>query len=468
MLLALAAMLMAPALATAHAVLVGAEPEPDALLGASPERVTLHFNEPVQLLDPAEDADVVDERGLLAQSGPAVVDPSDATVISIPLSDGLSPGTYTARWRVIGADSHVVGGAYVFGVGVGELADPFLAGAAGAQGPSETSAWMVSARFLEIVGLGGLLGLVAARWLLWRGAWRRRPHMSGRSETATLSWGRDIFWSAFGATALLAMLAEGYVLVVQSAATLGRSVPATLTDTAGISQVLADTRFGELVQLRAGILLVVFAIAAWQFLAEHSADVAPTPGAPAGRRLPALAMAVLTAAAIGVVADQGHASQTARPWLQVPVEAVHIGAAAIWLAGLAGAAWTAWRLPRLAGADGSALATRVVGAYSRVALVLVAAVIVAGLVRSLSELASPEQLWQTAYGRSIVLKLALLAPVVGLALWGRRVVTALEQRRRPGPRAVGMIPAPAALELGIALAIVVVASILGGQIPGRI
>jgi hypothetical protein len=39
------------------------------------------------------------------------------------------------------------------------VADPYLAGAASG-GPSETSPWAVSARFLELVGLGGLLGLL--------------------------------------------------------------------------------------------------------------------------------------------------------------------------------------------------------------------------------------------------------------------------------------------------------------------
>ena len=283
-----------------------------------------------------------------------------------------------------------------------------------------------------------------------------------------LVWGRDVFWSAFGVMALLAMIAEGYVLVVQSAATLGRSVWATLADTAGIGEVLADTRFGELLQLRAGLLFVLFALAAWQFLGEHGAGQIPTAGTAAGRVVPMLAMGVLAAAALGVVAEQGHASQADRPWLQVPAEAVHIGAAGIWLVGLAGIAMAARRLPRIAPANGSTLAARLIGRYSAMALVLVAVVVATGVVRTLGELDAVEQLWETAYGRSILIKMAVLAGIVGLALASRRVVAALERLRRPGPRAVGLIPPRAALELGLAIVVLVVASLLGGQVPGRL
>ena len=463
--MAVGLLLAAPAAALAHAVLIDGTPAPDARLDAAPAEVVLRFNEPVQILDPAVDADVVGESGALASSGPAIVDPADASVVRLPLRSGLGRGTYTARWRVIGADSHVVGGAYVFGVGVDDLADPYLAGAAGDAGPSETSAWAVGARLLELIGLGGLLGLVVTRLLVWGPTWRPPP---AERADVPLAWGRDLFWSWFGALALLAMVAEGANLLVQSAATLGQSVGATIADTEGISQVLAETRFGELLQLRAGMLLVVFAVAAWSFLGEHGAGQVPTPGQAAGRRIPMLATAILTAAAIGVVAEQGHASLAPLPWVQVTAEAVHIAAAGAWLTGLAWTAWAAWRLPRLDPAGGAGVAARMVSVYSKVAIWLVAVVVATGTVRALGELASPEQLWDTAYGRSILAKVALLAAIIGIALSSRRIVTALERLRAPGRRAVGRIPPRAALELGLAIAVVAIASLLGGQVPGRL
>jgi copper transport protein len=109
-----------------------------------------------------------------------------------------------------------------------------------------------------------------------------------------------------------------------------------------------------------------------------------------------------------------------------------------------------------------------VSVYSKVAIWLVAVVVATGTVRALGELASPEQLWDTAYGRSILAKVALLAAIIGIALSSRRIVTALERLRAPGRRAVGRIPPRAALELGLAIAVVAIASLLGGQVPGRL
>ena len=95
-----------------------------------------------------------------------MVTPGDARVVQMSLRSGLEDGTYTVRYQVIGADSHVIPGVFVFGVGAGELEEPFLAGAA-TQGPSETSAWAVSSRLFELVALGGLIGLLAFRWMVW-------------------------------------------------------------------------------------------------------------------------------------------------------------------------------------------------------------------------------------------------------------------------------------------------------------
>ena len=96
-----------------------------------------------------------------------------------------------------------------------------------------------------------------------------------------LGWGRDV-WVAFGALAVGAMLAEGYLLVVQSASVLGTGVLDVLGDATGISQVLGDTRFGSLVQLRGALLFGLFALGAIQFIREYG-----NAGSPRRRRRPA-------------------------------------------------------------------------------------------------------------------------------------------------------------------------------------
>jgi copper transport protein len=462
-LVACVALLGAAGTAMGHAVLVSSVPAADARLDAAPSVVTLTFSEPVELVR-GEDGDVVGGDGAPAPSGPARPG-RDRSVVQIPLRGGLPDGTYTVRYSVIGADSHVIPGVFVFGVGAGELGEPVLGGSAG--GPSETGPWGTSARFLEIVGLGGLLGLVAFRWLVWAPATRRAlAGASGREREAVLGWGRDAFWVGFGVLAVGAMVAEGYLLVVHSASVLGSGVIDVLGDATGISQVLGDTRFGALVQLRGALLFALFALGCVLFLREYGGSATPRPAEPAGPPLAGIAMAVLLGAVLGGVAAQGHARVTEAPVLQIGAHLLHVAAVAVWLAGLALIAVVHLRLPRVAPAAGPAVAASVLARFSRVALVAVGLAVATGVVRALGELSDPAELWETPYGRSILIKLALLAPIAVLALYNRRIVAAIARVSRPNTPTLRLVRRTATAELALSLVVVLVATVLVAQVPG--
>lgn len=455
------ALLTGAATALGHASLVSTSPSRDAKLAASPSAVTLTFNEPIELLRGA-DVEVVDGDGTQISAG-AARRASDSRVVQIPLRPGLPNGTYTVRYSVIGADSHVVPGIFVFGVGPGALAAPYFAGASG--GPSETSVWGTSSRFLEIAGLGGLIGLLGFRWIIWGPALRETRGVARSEREAVLTWGRDSFWVGFGVLAVGAMLAEAYLLVVQSASVLGTGVWTALQDATGISQVLGDTRFGSLVQMRGALLFALFAIGAFMFIREYGGSGTPKPATVTGARWAGLVMAGLLLIVLGGIADQGHASVGDFSWLQVGVQLVHVAAVSVWIVGIAMVALVHVRLPAVAERSGGALATRILARFSRVALVAVSLAVATGVIRSLSELSDPAQLWDTSYGRSILWKVALLVPVAALALYNRRVIVALEAVRRPNAPTLALVRRMASAELVLSIAIVVVASVLVAQVP---
>ncbi|MGE0027294.1 MAG: copper resistance CopC/CopD family protein, partial [Thermoleophilia bacterium] len=424
---ALAALVLAlavPAAASAHAVLLSSTPAEGTSLATSPPSVTLRFNEGVQLLQP-RDLSVVDRQGDPVDAGDARVDPDDVRSVTVDLRPRLPDGTYTVRYLIVSADSHVIGGAYVFGVGPGPLGPPYLGGA-GRHGPSETSAWAVSARFLELVGLGGLVGLLAFRLLVWRPVWTAHPAVGGEAANRMLLWERDGFWTTFGVLAVAAMLAEGYLLVVKSASALGIGVLSVLQAPADVTTVLGSTEFGSLVQARAILLGVLFGIGAWRFTVETSQRGAPTPARPVGPTWVALVMLALALSAMGLVSAQGHASQAPLSRLQIGADLLHLASVSIWIAGLAATAVMFLRLPRIAAA-GAVIAARVLARFSLVAMATVTIAIATGVVRSAGELSDPAQLWDTAYGRSIVYKLLLLCPIAFLALHNRKVVTSLRR-----------------------------------------
>lgn len=458
----IASFLAATGTALGHAILVSATPGPGARLATSPSAVVFTFSEPVELLR-SEDADVIDDDGGGASSGPARR-AQDARVVQIPLRPSLRDGTYTVRYSVIGSDSHVISGLYVFGVGPGELGDPVLSGAGA--GPSETSAWGTSSRFLELLGLGGLMGLLGFRWLVWGPALRDPGGVAAAEREAALAWGRDSYWVGFGILAVGAMLAEGYVLVVQSASVLGTGVASALRDATGISQVLGSTRFGSLVQLRGALLFLLFAIGALMFIREYGSSRMPKPASRSGSAGAGVVMVALLGAVLWGIAAQGHANVGDLSWFQMSTQLVHIVAVSVWIVGLAMVALVHRRLPAVAPRDGGAISTRVLARFSRVALVAVAVAVLTGVVRSLDELSDPAELWQTAYGQSILYKIALLVPIGALALYNRRVIVALTPLDRPNGPTLALIRRMAGLELILSLAIVVVASILVAQAPG--
>jgi copper transport protein len=108
----------------------------------------------------------------------------------------------------------------------------------------------------------------------------------------------------------------------------------------------------------------------------------------------------------------GHAGQRSPRGLALPLDAVHIAAGAIWLGGLIGIVvfWlNVGREGRVA-----ALAV-VVPRFSTTAFFSVLALIGTGIGQSLLELPTLGSLWQTNYGKALVVKIVLLFAALALA-----------------------------------------------------
>jgi copper transport protein len=172
---------------------------------------------------------------------------------------------------------------------------------------------------------------------------------------------------------------------------------------------------------------------------------------------------------LGGISAQGHASQAPISKLQIAFDLTHLTAVSVWIAGLAMTGLVLMRARRTAPEGGAEMAGAVLARYSRIALVAVSVAVVTGVVRAVGELSNPAQLWDTGYGRSIIYKLLILCPVAFLALRGRRIVTALRVKQVTAPNAltIRMVARGVQLEFLLSLAIVVVASLLVAQVPGR-
>ena len=113
--LGLLALVLLPAIADAHAVLVRAVPPPRATLRVPPPRAQLWFSE---RLEPAYSTVSIWNEHAEVAAGKMAVSVDEPRLLSIELPS-LPSGAYTVRYRVLSVDGHVVVGAYSFTVAGG-------------------------------------------------------------------------------------------------------------------------------------------------------------------------------------------------------------------------------------------------------------------------------------------------------------------------------------------------------------
>ena len=93
-----------PAAASAHQVLLGAEPAAGATVIEAPRELRLRFQEPVQL--PFTRIELIGPAGQQVALGTPAVAPDSASVLTVPIEGGLQPGGYTVRWATASRDGH--------------------------------------------------------------------------------------------------------------------------------------------------------------------------------------------------------------------------------------------------------------------------------------------------------------------------------------------------------------------------
>src|SRR5712691_11339956 len=107
--------LVLPGKSEAHAILLRSNPAQDAVLSTAPVQVQMWFTE---ALNPAAStAAVVNQANQRVDKRDAFVSPNDATEMDVTLQPNLSPGVYAVVWRTdSAADGHVLTGSFLFTV----------------------------------------------------------------------------------------------------------------------------------------------------------------------------------------------------------------------------------------------------------------------------------------------------------------------------------------------------------------
>jgi copper transport protein len=415
--LAAAAALALPALAWAHAALVRTSPSASGTVNTPPRRVLLTFTEAVEprfavisVTDAAANQETTDSPSRSA---------ADPKTLVVPLKQ-LSQGWYLVYWRVISVDGHPVRGAFTFAVGPNPGPPPQFV----VPKISETAATpgLVTARWVVFLAVMAAIGLFVLRIAVARPVVRR--------VRGTRLRGISIAFLVASLVGLVAIpvyvdLATKQFALVPSAFDLGRIVPLMRASAFGRGYLDMELTFALFV-LAAGLAI-------WVDRPERDrrsvAEILSVGGALLG-----------AGATLLVPGVAGHAGQTSPRGLTVAFDWLHLAAGSVWVGGLIGLVVLWWSLP---------VAQRVAGLvvcvprFSNTAFVSVLVLIGAGTGEAVIHLPTFASFWQTAYGQTLIVKIAVLAVAMLLAavnlLRTKPRLQACERRPELGPGAASLL-----------------------------
>ncbi|HEY7255944.1 MAG TPA: CopD family protein [Solirubrobacterales bacterium] len=406
---ALLVSLAAPANALAHAQLEGTVPERGAVVKHEPPAVIFRFDEPVEGNFGA--VRVYDAEGGRVDEGDAFHPNGEGPRLGVHLKPGLPDGSYTATYRVISADGHIVSSGFVFSIGKpGKAPSQTVAELTAGSGSGKVTETVFGlARGLQYAATALAVGGLAFLLLVWLpglaalggadGSWSRAARRFGSRLRATL-----ILAAALGAVSAAAGV------VMEGAEAAGVSGFSALKWT--IVHETLETKFGT-----------VWGIAVLAWLA-FGLFVAVGLRRPAERRPNPLLLVLLAAPLVFVVlvpALSGHGSTQSPIALNFPVNVIHVGAMAVWLGGLATLLFVLPRATReLEPADRGRLLASDLSRFSQVALISVGAILVTGLIQAYVYVRHLDALTETGYGRAVLIKFLLLLVLIGIGAYNRR------------------------------------------------
>jgi copper transport protein len=178
----LAAAVVLPEAAYAHATPIQSVPAGSSVLSSAPSEVEIRFSERIE--PRTSSINVLAQDGSRVDLGNAFIDPSDPRSLRVGLKGGAAggdaagrSGTYTVSWQVTSADDgHFTKGAYVFSVGTEQRRAADETG--GFQIVHSSSAPEALTLALEVTGDALVFGALLVLVFIWRPGHRHFPELS--------------------------------------------------------------------------------------------------------------------------------------------------------------------------------------------------------------------------------------------------------------------------------------------------
>ncbi|MGW0660339.1 copper resistance protein CopC [Streptodolium elevatio] len=429
--------------ASAHAELDSSNPAAESTVPTAPATVTLRFTEGVET--GLGGVKVLDPQGKRVDTGDAEHGIGGPSTVTVKLSPGLAPGTYTVAWRVVSEDSHPIAGAFTFNIVRASASSANI----GSQGADSSVTFVDGlARGLAFASYALLAGSVLFLVAL-------RPAAVGRFRVWMLLFAS---WAGLLVSTLAALMLYG---------PKASALPFSSAFDLDVLRATLETKLGRALSVR--ILVLGAAGALLGYL------VAVLPGAGRRRRQVLGAAWVLLSAGLAATWSlSDHASVGMQAPLAVTADIVHLLAMGTWLGGLAVMVLLLFGTER--DEDGEelpgALDVPTVAWFSKIAMICVSVLIVTGVYASWRQVGSFDALFSTTFGLLLILKANFVTLMIAAAWTARRWLQA-RLRASAGARAgdpMGRkqtIRRAVAAEAALAIAVIAVTTVLVNTEPAR-
>jgi len=374
----------------AHANLIRSDPPANTVLPSSPHQVTLYFTE--QLEPKLSGAVVYDSTGKEVDTGYSV-SPTDATILIVSLPT-LPSGVYTVAWHAISAvDGHHTSGSFSFGIG--NVTIPVQ------QSNNSTaytfpSALEVAERWLNLLSDVTFLGGGFFAIFVWN------PTITGNRNEASDKYGRKVS-SRFSLLLTLSVIvgvgATWLLLIVEAIA--AASSPSVVNVVTTAYTILSSTRLGEYWIFRFAVVVVALAVSIIIARAKKPS-----------KRSWSLVLAIGLLLSLSTSLTSHNAAATNYdPAINLLSDWIHLIAVGAWVGGLAYFAVVIYSMNSLRESKRKLVGV-LLKRFSSVAVTCVGVIGITGMYNLVLEVGSLSALFATAYGRILLVKMAIFAPMI--------------------------------------------------------
>lgn len=379
-----------PKTSFAHAYIVKSSPGENSELKSAPSQVEIEFNEPVE--EGFHYIKVYNSNGDRVDTDKTELKKDNNHIMTVKLKKNLPHDVYRAEWNAVSADGHPVSGVIPFSIGKADGGFSSQKAAGSALNPATAAD-----RAILYTALSLFIGTVFFH-LFW---------YKGDSEQLAKRTRRILIVSI---TALgLALLLQ---LPIQTKANAGGGWGSAFQP-GYIRETLFDTAGGTIWIIQA-VLYVLLALSAIPVIRKNRFSSFGYWTAPL----------IFFFGLLLAKAFTGHAAVVEEKAVGILMDFLHLSSASIWVGGIAALVLLLakeWRQPD------KTLAWETVSRFSPWALTAVGVILFSGLLNGFFIIRSMDSLFQTAYGRALLVKSGLF--VLMLVLGALHFLLTRKQRR---------------------------------------